>query len=160
MQGMMTCGSSALQTALGVHKYLHQGCPLLSDWNYGIVNEDEGVNPRVRDGPRRQRFEDIEAHHRTNVGVLEQDDLPLTGLDLRGHGVLHISLESYSSRCHVLAPPKSSRCGCTLCRRMARSPCAHSGTATLAPRACARPERRCSGHRAGSSVRWPQTLPA
>ena len=56
---------------LGVHKYLHQGRPLISDWHYGIVDEDEGVDPRVRDGPRRQRFEDIEAHHRTNVGVLD-----------------------------------------------------------------------------------------
>ena len=38
------------------------------------MTEDEGVNPRVRDGPRRQRFR-TSAHHRANVGVLEQDDL-------------------------------------------------------------------------------------
>src|SRR5215207_262723 len=42
--------------ACGAPPYLHQGRPLLSDWNYSIVDEDEGVNPRVRDGPRRQRF--------------------------------------------------------------------------------------------------------
>jgi hypothetical protein len=51
----------------------------------------------VREG---QGLEDIEAHHGANVGVLEQDDLPLIGLYLRAHGALLLSLESFSSRCH------------------------------------------------------------
>ena len=30
----------------------------------------------------RQGLEDVEAHHRADVGVLDQDDLALCGLDL------------------------------------------------------------------------------
>ena len=56
-----------------------------------------------------------------------------------------------SSRWCGSALPKSSRCGCTFCRRRARSPYAHSGTAMLGPRACDRLAPRCSGLRAGLS---------
>ena len=66
--------------------------PLLSDWNAALVNEDERVHRRVWDLRERQCFEDIEAHYRADPGVLAKDDLPLPGLDLRGHGVLLLSL--------------------------------------------------------------------
>src|SRR5215217_5788668 len=129
---------------LGIHAR-----PLGCDGNDGLMDEDEGVYLRIRDGPRRQGLEDIEAHHGANVGVLEQNYLPLSGLDLRAHCALLLSLESTPSCCPWSALPKSSRCGCTRCRRRARSPSAHSGTAMHGPRACARLTRRYSGLRAG-----------
>jgi hypothetical protein len=73
----------------------------------------------VREG---QGLDDIEAHHGANVGVLEQDYLPLSSFDLRAHSALLLSLEAFSSRCRGAALPTSSRCGCTRCRRRARSP--------------------------------------
>jgi hypothetical protein len=73
----------------------------------------------VREG---QGLDDIEAHHGANVGVLEQDYLPLSCFDLRAHSALLLSLEAFSSRCPWSALPTSSRCGCTRCRRRARSP--------------------------------------
>jgi hypothetical protein len=86
------------------------------------MDEDEGVYLRIRDGPRRQGLEDIEAHHRADVGVLDQDDLALTGFDLRGHGSLLLSLEFFPNPCcESLIPSYSSHCGCTPCRRRARS---------------------------------------
>src|SRR5918994_1444980 len=99
---------------LGIHAR-----PLLSDGNDALVNEDEGVYLGIRDGPRRQWFEDIEAHHRANVGVLDQYDLPLPGLDLRCHGALLLSLETSPSYRRESAVPNSSRCGCTSCRTRA-----------------------------------------
>src|SRR5918992_4361910 len=137
---------------------IHAG-PLLSDGNDALVNEDEGVYLGIRDGPRRQWFEDIEAHHRANVGVLDQYDLPLPGLDLRCHGALLLSLETSPSYRRESAVPNSSRCGCTLRRRRARSPSAHSGTAMHEPPACARLAPRCSDLRSDLSVRWRRTLP-
>jgi len=79
---------------LGVHAR-----PLLSDGNNGFMDEDEGVYLRIRDGRRRQWFEDLEAHNGADVGVLDDDDLSLTGLDLRGHGAWLHSLEFSPSRC-------------------------------------------------------------
>ena len=69
--------------------------------------EDEGVNPRVRDGPRRQRFR-TSAHHRANVGVLEQDDLrsPVSIC------VVMVFCTFRSSLILVIAVP-ARRCGCT-----------------------------------------------
>src|SRR5215217_272082 len=48
-----------------------QACLLRRDGNDGLVDEDEGVHLRIRDGPRRQGLEDVNAHHRANVGVLD-----------------------------------------------------------------------------------------
>src|SRR5215218_2842896 len=93
---------------LGVHAR-----PLRSDGNDALMDEDEGVYLRIRDGPRWQWFEDIEAHHRANVGVLDQDDLPLTGLDLRGHGFCSFrSARTVVAEGLVLRPSTAAE-GCT-----------------------------------------------
>ena len=40
-----------------------------------LVNQDERVHERVGDSRVRQGFEDSDAHHRADPGVLESDDL-------------------------------------------------------------------------------------
>jgi hypothetical protein len=47
---------------------------LRSDPDGGLVDEDERVNHRVRDVPRRQGFEDALAHYRADVGVFDEGD--------------------------------------------------------------------------------------
>ena len=69
-----------------------QARPLRSDGNDALVDEDERVHQRVRDRAGRQGLEDIETHHRTDMGVLDEDDLALRCGDLCGHGVLLLSL--------------------------------------------------------------------
>src|SRR6267143_1975782 len=57
------------------------------DLEIGLVDEDVRVHQRVRNMPRRQGFEDLVAHHRADVSVLDQDNFALRTVDLGGHGL-------------------------------------------------------------------------
>src|SRR5260370_10927341 len=57
------------------------------DLEVSLVDEDVRVHERVRDVPRRQGFEDLVAHHRADVSVLDEDDFTLRCVDLSGHGL-------------------------------------------------------------------------
>ena len=54
-----------------------QGGALRSDRDDRFVHEDERIDLLVRNDARRQRLQDVEPHHRANVGVFHEDNLAL-----------------------------------------------------------------------------------
>jgi hypothetical protein len=75
-----------VEPAVGVRGVLVRH--LRRDPDGGLVDQDERVDHRVGDVPRRQGFQDALAHHRANVGLLYQDDFALRCVNLSGHRLL------------------------------------------------------------------------
>ena len=64
---------------------------LRCDANDGLVDEDVRIHQPIRNSWGRQGLEDLDAHHRADMGVLHQDGLALFCVDLNGHGALLLS---------------------------------------------------------------------
>jgi hypothetical protein len=64
---------------------------LARDANDTLVDEDERIHRPIRNSRRRQRFEDVQAHYRADVSILDEDGLALFCVDLDCHGALLLS---------------------------------------------------------------------
>jgi len=51
-----------------------------------LVNEDVRIGTLIWDVPGGHGLEDLDPHHRTDVSVLDEHDVPFTGRDCGGHG--------------------------------------------------------------------------
>jgi hypothetical protein len=58
---------------------------LRGDGYDGFVNEDVRVHRAVWDPTGWQGFQNVQAHHRADVGLLDQSDLALCGVDIDSH---------------------------------------------------------------------------